>query len=98
MTPIERLKKYIFEGNLWIYALSSLDEEKNLEKLLEIVFKQFGFLPPRSLFNRVIGKLARTGYLKSEKRMGVKYYQITDKGKQELGRAREILQNILQNI
>ncbi|MBC7074128.1 hypothetical protein H5T58_01945 [Candidatus Parcubacteria bacterium] len=99
MTPFERFKKTNTEGNLWIYVLSLAKEELICdEKVKSLIFEKFGFLPPNFLLKRVLFRLRQQGYLVTEKHKGKKAFRATEKGKEELEKAKSLCQEILQKI
>jgi len=100
MEPFERFKKLNTEGNLWIYILSLGKNKEEIcdEDVRRLVFEKFGFLPDTLLVNRVLYRLRRGGYIKTEKFQGKKAYSTTDEGKKELEKMRNFCQELLQKI
>jgi len=99
MLPLERLKNFNKIGNLWIYILSLLKKESlhawSFQSLIE---KKFGFKPGRITAYRVLYRLEKEGFVKSKMSERRRIYQITKKGKKELGKAKAFYKQILKNI
>jgi len=97
MKPFERFKKLNTEGNLWIYILSLGKEgevcDKNVRRL---IFEKFGFLPGNLLIKRVLYRLRRQKYIKTEKYKGERAYKTTERGIAELEKMREFYQELLE--
>jgi len=99
MLPFERFKKLNTEGNLWIYVLSLGKEEEICdENVRRLIFEKFGFLSGNLLVKRVLYRLRKQGYIKTEKYKGKKAYSTTEEGKKELEKMREFSQTLLQKI
>lgn len=99
MEPFERFKKLNTEGNLWIYVLSLGQEGEVLnEKVRELIFERFGFLPPQFLIKRVLFRLKNQGFLKTEKYLGKTAFLTTQKGKVELEKMKQFCQELLAKI
>ena len=99
MLPIERLKKSNTIENLWIYILSLL---KNREiygwEIPAIIEKEFKFKPGKITPYRVLYRLEKAGFVKSELRGRRRVYQITEKGKGELKVAKNFYREILRKL
>jgi DNA-binding PadR family transcriptional regulator len=97
MLPIERLQRSNTKENLWIYILSLL---KNREiygwEILSLIEKNFGFKPGRITPYRVLYRLEKDGFVKSELKERRRVYQITEKGKEELKKAQNFYKKILK--
>lgn len=100
MKPYERFKKLNMEGNLWVYILTLGKEGKEIcdEEVRKLIFEKFGFLPDSILVTRVLYRLRRGGYIKTEKFKGKKAYVTTEKGARELEKTRNFCQELLQKI
>ncbi len=99
MEPFERFKNLNTEGNLWIYILSLGKEEVICdEETRKLIFEKFGFLPGNLLVTRVLYRLRRQRYIKTEKYKGKKAYKTTELGKKELEKMRNFCQELLQKI
>ena len=96
MLPIERLLKSNTIENLWIYILSLLKKGEiyawEIPKLIE---KEFGFKPGKITPYRVLYRLEKGGFVKSEVKERRRIYRITEKGKDELKKAKNFYQKIL---
>jgi DNA-binding PadR family transcriptional regulator len=99
MLPNERLVKLNTKGNLWIYILSLLKKNGlygwEIQSLIE---QKFNFKPGRITPYRVLYRLEKQGFVKSEMKERRRVYQITSKGKEELEKARKFYQQILTKI
>ena len=99
MQPFERFKKLNTEGNLWIYLLV-LGREKEIcdESVRRLIFEKFGFLPGNILVRRVLYRLRRQGYIKTERYKGKKAYSTTKNGAEELKKIKKFCQELLEKI
>jgi len=99
MLPFERFKKLNTEGNLWVYVLS-LGKEKEIcdEEAGRLIFERFGFLPSNLLVKRILYRLRKQEYIKTEKYKGKKAYSTTGKCAEELEKMRRFSQELLQKI
>ena len=99
MLPFERLQKSNTIENLWIYILSLLKEKElygwEIPKLIE---KNFNFKPGKITPYRVLYRLEKAGFVKSKMRERRRTYQITEKGKEELEKAKDFYQQIFKKI
>jgi len=99
MLPIERFFKSNTIENLWIYILSLLKEKElygwEIPKLIE---KNFNFKPGKITPYRVLYRLEKAGFVKSKMRERRRTYQITEKGKEELEKAKDFYQQIFKKI
>ena len=99
MLPIERLQKSNTIDNLWLYILSLLKEREiyawEIPKLIE---KEFGFRPGKITPYRVLYRLEKTGFVKSQMEERRRIYQITNKGEEELKKAKNFYQEILNKL
>lgn len=99
MEPIKRFTSSISEGNLWIYILSLAKEvEIQEESISRLIFEKFGFLPNELMIKTVLFRLKKDGYISKEKLAGKKSYKTSEKGKEELGKMREIYSEVIQKI
>ena len=98
MLPFERFKKLNTEGNLWVYILSLGKEVVCDDEVRKLIFERFGFLAGNILLKRVLYRLRRQSYIKTEKYKGKKAYSTTDEGKKELEKMRNFCQELLQKI
>lgn len=99
MTPLERFKNSITNGNLWIYILA-LAKENHLpkSKVESLIFEKFGFLPNKLTTKIVIKKLEQKKYIKPEKFHGEKSFRITKNGEIELEKMKSFCENLLKKI
>ena len=99
MLPFQRFKKLNTEGNLWIYILILGKEEEICdEDARRLIFEKFGFLPGNLLVKKVLYRLRRQGYIKTEKYKGKKAYSTTKEGIAELEKTRNFFQELLQKV
>jgi len=99
MLPIERLQKSNTTENLWIYILTLLKEREiyawELQKMIE---NKFGFKPGRITSYRVLYRLEKEGFVKSQMKERRRIYKITKKGEEELNKAKDFYQKILNTL
>lgn len=97
MLPFERLQKTNTKDNLWLYLLSLLKERDlygwEIPKLVE---KKFAFRPGRITPYRVLYRLEKDGFVKSDLKERRRIYKITEKGKKELAKAKEFFRLLLK--
>lgn len=96
MLPIERLQKSNKIENLWIYILSILKKREIYAwEIPPMIEKEFGFKPGKITPYRVLYRLEKTGFVKSQLRKRRRIYQITKKGEEELNKAKDFYQKLL---
>lgn len=99
MLPIERLQKSNTKENLWLYILSLLKEREiygwEIPKLIE---KEFGFRPGKITPYRVLYRLEKDGFVKSEMKERRRIYKITKKGEGELNLAKNFYKKLLKEL
>ena len=95
MLPLERLQKLNTKENLWIYILFLL-KKRGLYgwEIPSLIEKKFNFKPGRITPYRVLYRLEKDGFVKSELKERRRVYQITEKGGEELKRAKNFYQDI----
>jgi DNA-binding PadR family transcriptional regulator len=94
---VERMKEKVQKENLWFFLLVLLSKKPRYGyELRKLVRDEFGFWSGNVTAYRVLYALESAGLVKSEAGARRKYYTITDKGKKELGHAREFLEEILK--
>ncbi len=99
MLPIERLEKSNTKENLWIYILSSLKKRELYGwEIQSVIKKNFNFKPGLITPYRVLYRLEKDGFVKSRLAERRRIYQITEKGKKELERAKGLYRRILDKI
>lgn len=97
MLPIERLKKLNTIENLWVYILSLLFKKELYGwEIPSLIEKKFGFKPGKITPYRVLYRLEKAGYVKSKIEERKRIYQITEKGKEELKKAKNFYREILK--
>ena len=99
MLPFERLKKTNTVDNLWLYILILL-KEKPIHGFLiqEEIKKRFHFRAGKITPYRVLYRLEKEGYVRSGQEANRRIYQITEKGKKELEKAKKMYQKITKLI
>ena len=99
MLPIERLQKSNTIENLWIYILSLLKRGEiygwEIPKLIE---KEFKFKPGKITPYRVLYRLQMDNFVKSKIKERRRVYQITEKGKEELKKAKNFYKKLLNEL
>jgi DNA-binding PadR family transcriptional regulator len=99
MLPLERLRKSNTIENLWIYILSLLKKGGNYAwEIPSLIEKKFGFKPGRITPYRVLYRLEKTGFVKSEVEERKRIYQITKKGENELKKAKNFYRKLLREL
>jgi len=97
MLPVDRLQKSNTIENLWIYILSFLKKRKIYAwEIPAIIEENFGFKSGKITPYRVLYRLEKEGFVKSELKERRRVYQITEKGKKELEKARSFYKTILK--
>lgn len=97
--PIERLKRKIERENLWLFVLSILKKQKKCgTELRESVEKKFGFLAGNVTAYKVLYLLEKGKYVESKKHGKFVLYKLTQKGKNELNKAKKILRNYASKL
>lgn len=97
-----RLRKKLTVENLWIYILALLSERPVYGyEFAELISRRYGFRPGKVTCYVVLYKLRRERLVAEEEvkhsREGParRYYRITDKGMEELRRAKRFLREVL---
>lgn len=99
MLPIERLKKSNTIENLWMYILSLLKKGEIYGwEIPKIIEKEFNFKPGRITPYRVLYRLEKQGFVKSEVKERRRIYRITKKGEEELDLAKAFYKRILNEL
>ncbi len=97
MLPNERLQKSNTVENLWIYILFLLKKRKVYAwEIPAIIEREFGFKPGKITPYRVLYRLEKEEFVKSEIKERRRVYQITGKGERELKKARKFYQAIVK--
>ena len=99
MLPLERLQKSNTKENLWLYILFLL---KNREiygwEIPSLIERKFNFKPGRITPYRVLYRLEKEGFVKSELKERRRVYKVTEKGKKELQEAKNFYREILNKL
>jgi DNA-binding PadR family transcriptional regulator len=99
MLPIKRLKQSNTKENLWIYILFLLKKGKiHAWKLQSLIEKEFSFKPGRITAYRVLYRLEKEKFVKSNMQERRRIYQITKKGEKELESAKRFYRTILDKL
>lgn len=99
MSPFSRLQKANTIDNLWFYILSLVKNEPIYAyKLQKEIEKKFGFKPGKITPYRVLYRLENDGFVKSKLQERKRIYQITQKGREELQKAKNFYQETLNKI
>lgn len=97
MLPIERFLKSNTIENLWIYILSLLKKRKIYAwEIPAMVEQEFGFKPGKITPYRVLYRLEKEGFVESKVEERRRIYEITEKGKKELEKAKKFYTTILK--
>jgi len=97
MLPVDRLQKSNTIENLWIYILSLLRKRKIYAwEIPGLVEKEFKFKPGRITPYRVLYRLEKTGFVKSQLNKRRRVYEITEKGEKELEKAKNFYKTTLK--
>ncbi|NIO44627.1 MAG: PadR family transcriptional regulator [Candidatus Aenigmarchaeota archaeon] len=100
--PSQRLLDSVTKNNLWFYILSLLSKKDMYPyEIRDKIKKIFGFEPGNVTAYFVLYRLEKSGYVKSGKTLKKggperKYYKITEKGKNELKKGKEILRKTIE--
>lgn len=97
MSFVQRLKDKVQKENLWFFLLVLLSKKPRYGyELRKLVRDEFGFWSGNVTAYRVLYSLESAGLVKSEAGQRRKYYTITDKGRKEVGLAREFMSETLR--
>lgn len=97
MMPLDRLQKLNTKDNLWLYILSLLKRDEIYAWQIQgVIEREFGFKPGRITPYRVLYRLEKVGFVKSAVKERRRIYQITEKGKKELEKAKNFYKIILK--
>jgi len=93
--PVERLKEKVLKENLWLFLFKVLENKDeyayNLRKKIK---ERFGFLAGKVTSYKVLYLLEKDGYVKSYVKERRKYYRLTEKGLEQIRKAKEFLINL----
>jgi len=97
--PVDRLIKKIEKENLWLFILSILQKNRRYgNELRNLIKKKFGFLTGSMTSYKVLYLLELGGYVTSKKEGKTIYYEITEKGINELKEGKRILKKYNEMI
>lgn len=95
--PMNRLRRTLTKGNLWLYVLSKLKKGRvyayGLRREME---RKYGWSHGLITSYVVLYKLENEGLISSEFEGRRKYYRITEKGRRELEKAKRYLRELLR--
>ncbi|MCD6466178.1 helix-turn-helix transcriptional regulator [Candidatus Bathyarchaeota archaeon] len=93
--PVERLKEKVLKENLWLFLFKVLENKDeyayNLRKKIK---ERFGFLAGKVTSYKVLYLLEKDGYVESYVKERRKYYRLTEKGLEQIRKAKEFLINL----
>lgn len=99
MLPLERLQRSNTKENLWIYILSLLKEREFYGwEIPNLIEKKFDFKTGRITPYRVLYRLEKDGFVKSKIIERRRVYQITEKGREELDKAKNFYRKLLKGL
>lgn len=97
MLPFQHLSKSNTIDNLWLYILSLAKKEPiyayRLQKDIE---EKFGFQSGKITPYRVLYRLEQDGFVRSGMEERRRIYQITEKGKKELEKAKDLYKKLIR--
>jgi DNA-binding PadR family transcriptional regulator len=91
----EHLRDSVTKGNLWLYILSTLEAgNASPNRVKELVKERFEFTAASITFYSVLYRLRREGLVKKSSAQFRSAYEVTQKGREELERARKLLREV----
>jgi len=97
--PVERLKEKVLKENLWIFLFKLLaQQDEYAYELRKKINREFGFWTGRVTGYRVLYLLNKGGYVESYSKGRRKYYKLTDKGQEQLEKAKNFLEKIHKSL
>ena len=100
--PARRLKHLLTYGNLWLYIISLLNENKEIYAYVldQEIEKEFFFKPNKIMLYLVLYKLEDEGHIKAKERTADrrKYYALTKKGQALLRYAKKYLNALSKRL
>jgi len=97
--PVERLKEKVLKENLWIFLFKILQEKDEYAyELRKAVNREFGFWAGEVTGYRVLYLLEKDGYVRSYVKGRKKYYGLTQKGLDQLGKAKDFLGKVHMSL
>lgn len=99
-SPGRRLKKHLTAGNLWLYVLSLIKQNKKLyaytlDKQIE---NEFYFKPSKVMIYLVLYRLEGENMIESKFEKRRKYYKLTKKGKETLNLAKKYFKLLSERL
>ena len=99
MNPYRRLVKLNTFDNLWLYILFLLEKKSYYAwELPNAIQDKFKFKPGKITPYRVLYRLKEQDLVKSHKDERKRIYEITDLGREELKKARNFYNNLINSL
>jgi DNA-binding PadR family transcriptional regulator len=99
MLPFEHLQKTNTKDNLWIYILLLLRKKDVYGwELPAMIEAEYDFKPGKITPYRVLYRLEADGLVESKEDQRRRVYKITQKGSQELEKAKNFYQSVLNEM
>lgn len=93
--PLDRLKKSLILNNLWLYAIKLISEKPMFSReLYEQIRSRYRINTRVITVYSILYRLEREGYITRSGNYR-KYYEVTNKGKEELKSGLKLLDDIL---
>jgi PadR family transcriptional regulator PadR len=97
--PVERLKEKVLKENLWIFLFKLLSQnDEYAYELRKKINQEFGFWTGRVTGYRVLYLLEKGRYVESYNKGRRRYYRLTDKGQEQLKKAKNFLGKIYTSL
>ncbi len=97
--PIKRLEEKILKENLWLFLFKILrEEDKYVYELRKAVNNEFGFWAGKVTGYKVLYLLEKDGYVRSYVKGRKKYYELTEKGSEQLRKAKDFLEKVCRSL
>jgi DNA-binding PadR family transcriptional regulator len=98
-TPIQRLEEKVYKENLWIFLFKLLEEKDEYAyELRKKTRENFGFWTGKVTGYRVLYLVEKKGYVTSYMKGRKKYYTLTDKGKEQLRKAKTFFEKMKDTL
>jgi PadR family transcriptional regulator len=95
----EHLQSSLTRGNLWLYVLAELErQDASPGEIRKSVESRHGFAPAAITFYSVIYRLRREGLVKRSSEEFRSKYSITSKGRAELAKALQYLEDVKSGL
>ena len=95
----EHLRDGLTKGNLWVYILSVLEGGPCAPRRLKgEVRRRYGFSPATITFYSVLYRLRREGLVVKSTDEFRSDYEVTDEGRRQLARARELIRDLGKSL